>query len=37
VREVGPQLGIENPVEVRPKRGEGLKTSPFGPELEVTR
>jgi len=36
VREVGPQLGIENPVEDRPKRGEGLKSSPFGPELEVT-
>jgi hypothetical protein len=29
-------LGIENPVEDRPKRGEGLKSSPFGPELEVT-
>lgn len=36
VREVGPQLGIENPVEIRPKRAEGQKSSSFGPELEVT-
>ncbi len=37
VREVGPQLGIENPVEIGPKRSERLKSSPFRPELEVTR
>lgn len=35
VREMGPQLGIENLAEVRPKRGE-LKNSSFGPKLEVT-
>jgi RNA polymerase sigma-70 factor, ECF subfamily len=36
IREVGPQLGIESPVEVQPKRGERRKNSPLGPKLEVT-
>ena len=36
IREVGPQLGIENPVDVRTKRGEKHKSSRFGPKLEVT-
>jgi RNA polymerase sigma-70 factor, ECF subfamily len=37
VREVGPQLGIENPVEVRPKHGVRVKSSSFATRLEVTR
>jgi RNA polymerase sigma-70 factor (ECF subfamily) len=37
VREVGPQLGIENPVEIRSTRAETRKSSPWKTELEVTR
>jgi RNA polymerase sigma-70 factor (ECF subfamily) len=37
VREVGPQLGIENRVEVRPKHGVRVKSSSFAAKLEVTR
>ena len=36
VREVGPQLGIENPVEIETKRSQGPKRLSFRPKLEVT-